>query len=292
MFHRNKPNDVLFLMPVRLADQKTPRGKVRMLYCDATGKVYSSIMNKSTYELARQSSETIERSHKSYATVGLEIGPGAFVPTSVEISPEELWALEHILEHALNKGRLPDILKKYLKPIIEFDEASREAVIQEYKKRRRQPHPRAIPRVLDRLSYYPENDIKISVPIYKAEYSYPLIALKHLASDDGPPDKLQKLLVLDSDGDLAVISVPPQLIDKIEKVTKEYHQKNGTNKCAIISKNPDGLSIDYIVISQSQSSALDALTRYFEETGDRKQPVSAVVKAVLARARDAFPPAD
>jgi len=116
MFHRSKPNDVLFLMPVRLADEKTPRNKVRMLYCDATGKVYSSMINKSTYELARQSAETVERSHKSYATVGLEIGPGAFVPTPVEISPEELWALEHILEHALNKGRLPDILKRYLKP--------------------------------------------------------------------------------------------------------------------------------------------------------------------------------
>ncbi len=292
MFRRNKPNDVLFLMPVRLADEKTPRGKVRMLYCDATGKLYSSIINKSTYELARQSAETIEHSHKSYATVGLEIGPGAFVPTPVEISPEELWALEHILEHALNKGRLPDILTKYLKPIIELDEASREAVIQEFKKRRHQPRPRATPRVLDRLSFYPENDIEVSVPIYKAEYSYPLIALKHLPSDVGAPDTLQRLLVLDSDSDLAVISVPSQLIDKIEKVTKEYHKKNGTNKCAIISKYPDGLSIDYIVISQSQSQALDALTRYFEETGDRKLPVSSVVKAVLTRAKEAFPPAD
>ncbi len=292
MFHRSKPNDVLFLMPVRLADEKTPRNKVRMLYCDATGKVYSSMINKSTYELARQSAETVERSHKSYATVGLEIGPGAFVPTPVEISPEELWALEHILEHALNKGRLPDILKRYLKPIIELDEVRREAVIQEYKKRRRQPHPKTTPRILDRLSYYPENDIEISVPIYKAEYSYPLIVLKHLISDDSATDKLQKLLVLDSDGDLAVISVPSQLIDKTEKVTKEYHKKNGANKCAIISKYPDGLSIDYIAISQPQSQALDALTRYFEETGDRKQPVSAVVKAVLTRAKEAFPPAD
>ncbi len=291
MFRRSKPNDVLFLMPVRLTDEKTPRNKVRMLCCDASGKLYSSVINRSTYERARHSAETIERTKKPYATVGLETRPGEFVPASVEISPEELWALEHILEHALNKGRLPDILKRYLKPIIELDEASREAVLLEYKKRRRQPSSRTTPRVLDRLSYYPEGDIEISVPIYKAEYSYPLIVLKHLTSDDSTPDKLRKLLILDSDGDLAVISVPIQLADKIKKVINEYPKKNGTDKCAIISKYPDGLSVDYIVISQSQGRALDTLTRYFEKTGDRKQPVSDTVKTVLTTAREAFPPA-
>jgi len=35
IFRSKKPNDVVFLMPVRLADEKLSRGKVRMLYCDA-----------------------------------------------------------------------------------------------------------------------------------------------------------------------------------------------------------------------------------------------------------------
>lgn len=290
MFRRTKPNDVLFLMPVRLADEKLPRGKMRLLYCDNTGKVYSSIMKRSTYELARDSAERLERSHKSYATVGLETGPGEFVPTAVEISPDELWALEHVLEHALKKGRLPDILKRYLKPIIELDEASREAVLSEHRQRPRQPHSKAAPRVLDRLSYYPDADIEISVPIYKAEYRYPLIALKRLTSDNHTLKKFQKLLILDSDGDLAVISVPAQLIDKIEKVIKEPNKKNGPHKCAIISKYPDGLSVDYIAISQLQRKALDTITRYFEKTGEGKQPISATAKTVLARAREVSPP--
>ena len=53
IFNRNRPNDVLFLMPVRLADEKLPKSKVRMLYCDADGKVYTLIINKPIYELAR-----------------------------------------------------------------------------------------------------------------------------------------------------------------------------------------------------------------------------------------------
>ena len=126
---RQKSIDVLFLMPVRLENEKLPKGKIRMLYCNATGKVYAQIMNRAVYELAEDSAKRMEHNHKPFATIGLEISPGRFVPTAVEIGTKEVWALEHILEHALKSGRLPDILKKYLKPIIKLGEASRETAI-------------------------------------------------------------------------------------------------------------------------------------------------------------------
>jgi hypothetical protein len=53
IFHRNRPNDVLFLIPVRLTDKKLPQSKTRMLYCDADGKVYTSIISRSVYDIAR-----------------------------------------------------------------------------------------------------------------------------------------------------------------------------------------------------------------------------------------------
>lgn len=286
IFRRNQPNDVLFLMPVRLADEKLHKGKRRMLYCDAAGKVYASIINRSVYELAQDSAERMERSHKSFATLGLEISPGKFVPTAVEIGPKEVWALEHILEHALKKGRLPDILKKYLKPIIQLGEASREAVLSEHKKRKRRVHSEATPRVLNRLPYYSEHDIEISMPIYKAEYTYPLIVMKRLLSDEPTPHNVQRLLILDSDGDLAVVKVPSRLMDKVKNEAKEHNKKKSINKYVIISQYPEGLAIDYMVISQLQRKALDTITRYFEETGYGKQPISAVAKTVLARAKD------
>ena len=286
IFRRNHTNDVLFLMPVRLAGEKLPKSKIRMLYCNAAGKVYASIMNRSVYELAQGNVKRMEHSHKPFATLGLEISPGKFVPTAVEIGTKEVWALEHVLDHALKNGRIPDILKKYLKPIIQMGEASREAALSECKKRRRRIYPAATPRVLDRLPYYPEHDIEFSMPLYKAEYSYPLIVLKHLLLDKNTPYSTQRLLILDSDGDLAIVKISYQLMDKVEKGLKGHNQKNDRNVCAILSKYPDGLDVDYMVISQLQRKALDTITRYFEGTGYRKQSISAVAKTVLARAKD------
>lgn len=286
ILRRNNPNDVLFLMPVRMADEKLPKGKVRMLYSDATGKVYATLINRSVYELAEDSAKGMEYSHKPYAVVGLETGPGKFIPTAVEIGPKELWALEHILEHALKNGRLPDILKKYIKPIIQLGEASREAVLSEHKKRWRRVYSGATPRVLERLPYYSERNIEISIPIYKSEHKYPLIILKHLTSDEPALHNAQRLLILDSDGDLAIVKVPFTLIDKVEKEIEEHHKKNDTNVCAIISKYSDGFAINYMVISQLQRKALDTITKYFEKTGYGKQPISIAAKTVLDRAKD------
>ena len=286
IFHRNQPNDVLFLMPVRLADEKLPKSKRRMLYCDTAGKVYASIINKSVYELAQDSAERMERSHKSFATLGLEISPGKFVPTAVEIGPKEVWALEHILEHALKKGRFPDILKKYLKPIIQLGEASREAVLSEHKKRKRRVHSEATPRVLNRLPYYSEHDIEISMPIYKAEYGYPLIVLKRLPPEERVLHNTRRLLILDSDGDMAVIKVPTKLVRKMEIELTEHGVKKRGNTCVLISQYPEGYAPSYMSISHQQKKALDTLTRYFEETGSSKQPVSIAVKTVLTRAKD------
>jgi len=286
IFQRNRPNHVLFLMPVRLVNEKLPRGKTRMLYCDASGKVYASVIDESVYELARDSAEKMERSQKSFATIGLETSPVNFTPVSVEIDATEAWALELILDHALKNGRLPYILKKCIKPIIIRGEASREAVLSENERSPRRAHTEPTPRVLNRLPYYSEDDIEFSVPIYKAAYSYPLIVLKRLSSAEPALHNSQRLLILDSDGDLAAVTVPYQLMDTAEKEIKEHNRKKTTNKCMIISKHQEGLAMDYMAISQPQRKALDTITRYFEEDRYGKQPISAAARTVLARAKD------
>jgi len=286
IFNRNQPNDVLFLQPVRLTSEKTPRSKVRMLYCDTSGKVYSSMISRSVYERARDNAASMAYRHKSFATIGLETGPGQFIPAAVEVGQKEVWALEHILEHALKNGRLPDLLKKYLKPIIRLDESDRETVISEYRKRRRQAYPEVTPRVLERLPYYQEHDMEISMPIYKAEYSYPLIVLKRLPPDEQVPRDTQRLLILDSDGDMAVIKVPTKLVRKMEIELTEHSGKKRGNTCVLISQYPEGYILSYMSISRQQKKALDTLTRYFEETGSSKQPVSIAVRTVITRAKD------
>ena len=285
IFRRNRPNDVLFLMPVRFTNEKLPKSKIRMLSCDAAGKVYASIVNRSVYELAEDNAKRMEDSRKPFATIGLEISPGRYIPTTVEIGPKETWALEHILEHALKSGRLPDILKQYLKPIIILPEANRETVISEYKKRQRRVRSEAAPRVLNRLPYYSERDIEFSLPIYKADYSYPLVILKRAPSNKNTLKSPQRLLILDNDGDLAIIKVPYKLVDNMEKGLTGQERKTKRSVCAIIAQHPKGMTFDYMPISQPQRKALDTITRCFEETGKGKQPISTAAKTVLSRAK-------
>jgi hypothetical protein len=289
VFNRHQPNDVLFLQPVRYAGEKVRRGKVRMLYADASGKVYASIMSRSVYDMARDHAARMKRSGKDFAIVGLETIPGRFIPAAVEVRSNEIWAMQRILEHALKSGRLPDILKNYIKPIIKRSEGTREAIIAE-KKKRRKPETPVNARVLERLPYYPEHDIEISMPIYKAEYAYPLILLKRLPADEQTPADTQRLLILDSDGDLAVIKVPTRLVRRIEI---ELAERSGINRqftTVLISREDGALSLTLMPLSRLQKRGLDAIIRYFEATGSSKQPVSLAVKKVLSLARERVTP--
>ena len=93
------------------------------------------------------------------------------------------------------------------------------------------------------------------------------------------------LLVLDSDGDLAIIKVPYKLVDNMEKGLTGQERKTKRSVCAIIAQHPKGMTFDYMPISQPQRKALDTITRCFEETGKGKQPISTAAKTVLSRAK-------
>ena len=283
IFNRSKPRNVLFLMPVQLKGDRQSRSKVRMLYCDGEGRVYASNIKRSVFEGAHADAAVMKNNLRYFATVGLETSPGDFLPAIVEIDHQELWALEHISKHALKNGTLPDILKKHIPPIIRLGEAQREIVTSVYGKRKVKTPSETTPKVLDRLPYYREHDMEISVPIYKAEPRYPLIVLKSLPDKNGAKNQ-RSLLVLDSDGDLTVNEVPARLIkDMVKKLAR---QNDGENRrvCAVIYQRPKGKILEYMTISEQQQKALSTITKYFEETGSGKQPVSATVMTVINRA--------
>ena len=278
-----KPSDLLFLMPVQMEGERLHRGKIRLLAADADGKVYASVVSRAVYELAREKARGMQARRQPYAIVGLEISPGKFLPTAVGIGPEELWALEHISEHALKSGTLPDILKKYVKPIIGQGEARRGATQLEEKERRRKPQgAAATPRVMERLPYYPDKDIEFSMPIYKAQHSYPFVVLKRLVPESGIVDG-GRLLILDNDGDLGVIKLPQALVRKMERNLKQRREEG--NYRAVIARDGEGTTVQYLAVSQQQNRALDTITRYFEDNGSGKQPLSMAAKSVLSKAR-------
>ncbi len=285
LFRRKSPNGVVFLEIVRKTGEKLPKGKMRMLCCDAEGKVYAVIIHTTIYKLVMDRVAKMESSNKDYATLGLEIGPGNYLPSVVEIGTKEVWALERILDHARESGVIPDVLKKELRQIIKLGESERKGEKAEKHRNTLTVTPAAAAGVLNRLPYYAEGNIEFSMPIYKASHSYPLIILKRLPPDKQSPHNFHRLLIMDSDGDLAVIRVPLKLIVKSQKRLEEWTAETDTYSCIIISKCANSLDINYLMISKPQKKALDTMARRYEEIGSEEQPFTTAAKKVLIQAK-------
>ena len=278
-------NDVIYLVPIKMGDEQLTAAQVRMLCCDEKGNLVTAVIEASVYELAKSRAKELESSRKNYAILGLELAPGQTYPCAVTIDSEQVWALEHILEHALKRGLVPDILKKYIKQIIKLGEAKRKELRAQHEPTDIAAPSETTPEVLQRLAYGIEDTIEVSVPIYKAKHRYPLIVLKRLPPDEETKPEVQRILILDGDGDLAIIRVPVEMVDKTERGFEEWRLSSKQEGCIVYSQHADGLVISYLETSWFQRKALDLLTQRFEETGRGERPISKDAQEVLIRAR-------
>jgi len=285
-FRRRSPDDVIYLTPVQLDDEHLPEDKIRVLCCDAKGNIRSTIIENSVYELAKSYADELERTGKKYAILSVEIVLGKYVPYAVAISQKQLWALEHILDHALKRRQIPAILKKYLREIIQIGEHKREELRSQYERLEDYAFTEKTPEVLHRLTYYTDECIEAAIPIYKAQHRYPLIVLQRLPENEQISQDMQRLLTLDSDGDLAIIRLPSETADEAERNFEKWKRERESEGCIILSRYQDGFKIGYLEISQLQRKALDLIVRHFAETGYGQQPISTDAQAVLARAKE------
>ena len=285
LFNRSKTKDVVYLTPIQMGNEQLPGDKVRMLYCDVKGNIGSVLIENSVYELARSYAEELEQVRKNYAILGLEISRGKPVPLPVTIGPEQAWALNHILGHALNRRIIPDVLKKYPKEIIRLGEAKRRELESQHEQAMYHAGPETTSGALQRLSYYPEDAMEVAVPIYKAGYRYPLVVLKRLLSNEPTHPNMQRLLILDSDGDLGIIRVPLEVISEAERNFAEWENAHNSDGCILYLRYEDGFMMSQMEISKLQRRALDIIARHFEETGRGERPIPVDVQAVLERAR-------
>lgn len=283
---RHNLKDLVYLVPIQIGNEQLPENNIRMLHCDSKGNIRSAIIENSVYELARSYATQLERAHKNYATLSLEIAPGRSVPWAVEINPEQVWALEHILEHAIKRGEIPAILKKYPKEIIRIGRLKCEELNRDNERVGNFAFSGKTPEVLQRLAYYSEDAIEAAVPIYKAQYRYPLIVLKRLPPNEKTSPEMQRLLTLDSDGDLAITRLPLEAIDEAERNLEEWKRISKSEGCIIYSRHQDSFTISNLEISELQAKALDLIAQHFEETGYGQQPIPTDAQAVLARAKE------
>jgi hypothetical protein len=279
------PNDVLFLQPVVPAGEKARRGKVRMLYCDAAGRVYTSRESGAVYELAKEMAKRMARNHKPFAVIGLETVPGRLLPVLVEINDKESHALERISEHAASRGRLPYPLKKYLRPVLTPVGVAFEAVVPTRRKHRRAMQIEVTSRALEKLPGYPEHEIRISLPIYKAAYRYPLVVLTVLPADETTLPGTVRLLALDGELDLVVVRVPGKLSSGIGN--KPDSADDSPREVAVLRPGERaGLDVNRLTVTRHQHQSLRTLVNFYAATGSSRQTVSRTAEAVIERARE------
>ena len=286
---RHSPNDLIYLIPVQIANEQLPEDKIRILFCDAKGDIRSAIIDNSAYELAKSCAEELEHARKNYAILSVEITPGESVPCAVGINPEQVWALEHILEHAIKRRKTPDILKRYLKEIMQTCELKRKELESQHERAKEYAFTGKTPEVLHRLPYYTEEYTEAAVPIYKAHRRYPIIFLRRLPPNEQTIPDTHRLLTLDSDGDLAIIGLPFEAIDEAERIFGEWKRVNKSEGCIVYSRHQDGFMTNYLGISELQRKALDSIAQHFVETGYGQQPISLDAQEVLARVKEYGP---
>ena len=284
LFHQNRPNHSLLLMPVRLGNERWPKNKVRLLSCDAEGNLFTQLVGRSTYQRIRKETQYMEVSQNNYATIYWDTGASRPMPLVVKIEENESWALNRILEHALRDTVIPDVLRRYPEEIIKLGESKRRELSIEKTRDTDKTTSSTSSKVLNRLPYYRKDDVEVSIPIYKVEYAFPLIVLKRLPPAKNTLSSQQRLLVLDSDGDLTVTTLSLELIDKAER-KRIGLQRRGKEGYLICLQKPKGISIDIMEMSELQRLALENVTQYFEETSGGKQPLSGAVRTILNKAR-------
>jgi len=284
LFHQNRPNHSLLLMPVRLGNERWPKNKVRLLSCDAEGNLFTQLVGRSTYQRIRKETQYMEVSQNNYATIYWDTGASRPMPLVVKIEENESWALNRILEHALRNTTIPDVLRRYPEEIIKLGDSKRRELLREKTRATHKTTSSTSSKVLNRLPYYRKDDAEVSIPIYKVEYAFPLIILKQLPPAKNTPSSQQRLLVLDSDGDLTVTTLPLELIDKAERKCIRL-QRRGKEGYLICLQKPKGISVDIMEISELQRLALENVTRYFEETSGGKQPLSGAIRTILSKVR-------
>lgn len=277
--------EVIFLTPVKAEGERLPQSKIRILYCDAKGNVNSTVTEDSVYQLAKNYIQKLEGDHKYGVILGAEVILGNYVPFAVEISAEQARALERIFEHAITRGVVPYILKKYPKDIIKLGKDQLQEIRKQYEQSRPKDAAKGMPEVLKRLADYPEEGIDVAVPIYKAQYHYPLVILKRLASGEPATKDIQRVLILDNEGDLGIIRVPRDILDKAERKLRDWKKKTGKAGYLLYSRDAENLIMSYMEISEFQSKALNTIKRHFAETGRGERPISTAVQGILTKAK-------
>ena len=277
----------MFLLPVQIGDEVISDGRVRILCCTSKAELTTILIDGSTYDIVKSYIWEMENGNRKYAMVGVEVNPGNYLPVPVYIDSEHLTALENIAEHAVTRRVVPWVLRKYVKHIIALGNVgSRELpdniIIGDHIDMSATSYEMlaAINKKDVRDGIVPEG----AVPVYKARYSFPAVILKKVqeSADSG----LQRVLILDSDGDLAVSKVPARLLEAKERELDRASISENTQWCITYTQKGDGYIFSHLMLNRLQQQALETIVLRYEKTGSGERPLPPDACEILSRANN------
>ncbi len=289
LLKRNSLNRLIFLLPVRIGDEILPEDKVRMLCCTEKADLVTTLISRSTFEIIKSFIRELEKESKKYAILGIEVHSQEYVPVPVYIDSEHLMALENIAEHAINRKIMPWVLKKYVTNIIALGDIKSKEIIENYILSDNIYSNLSSNEMLGGLEGIGENHLSDApIPIYKAQHHFPAVILKKLERTERNENELQRVLILDSDGDLVISKVPIYLLESEERELDTIISKGDLFGCITYTREKDSYIFNHVILNRLQQNALETILKQYEKTGSGERPIPLYAREVLSRARIIF----
>lgn len=282
--HHN-PLDRIYICDVQFEDEQLSEGQTGVLFCDAKVNLTTAIIETALYETAQNCVKQLLHQGKGGAAVSVEIAPGQSATFAVEINNEQAKALGEIHRLAFETGVIPDYLKKYPSEIIKLGESKRKELKREYEQRQRGFAILATPELMKHLAASPDAPIYLEVATNKVDIVEPAIIVRRLPPNEQTRLGMQRVLILDYEGDFAIYRIPIEALDDAEKELERLITTTNTSGVIAFAKHSDGFALAWMDIRKPQKEELDMMIQQYEETGHSMKPMPLEVQAILVKAQ-------
>jgi hypothetical protein len=287
LFARYNALDRIIVCTVGSEHEQLPAERTQVLCCDSKGNLSTAIYEISVLEIAQNAVTQLLLGGKWAATLSMEIAPGQSATFAVEVSAEEAEALGQVEQSAFEVGVIPDYLKKYTAQIIKLGESRRKELREEYEQRSRLL-VLATPELVEHWANSSDGFIHIEVPSNKSDIAEPAIVVRRLPANEQTRPDMQRVLMLDYEGTLAIVRIPIEAIDDAEREFQQWRNENNAFGVIVLRTTEDGLMMGPMEIRESQKKALGIVERHWEETGCSMRDMPTDVQAILVKARTMF----
>jgi hypothetical protein len=297
--------DWLYLSAYEGEDKAAPKGYREVLLADCAGKLTTALVDRLVCKRIKASVEP-----EPWAALCLELTRKTYMSFAVRIDDETSDALKEILQLAFERKppghnwtigvSIPEHLTNYVRKVIDTGQNKREAFKRELEERVG-PLLSPVPTdpsyeqlVLDTGAHLAQHrgfTVHKLIQLQKNDITDPNIILGRLHPDELTLPGLQKLLVLDSEGDLACSWLKTDTIDGAEQNLKRSIRAKRKPGVLICSNVEQGLMMIPLSVTRSQEKRLQDIKIQWEKTGYPPAEISDDIQLLLRVAKltaDAF----